>query len=312
MRVGCRKGWVALFLILMPLLCGCAGQQPKPTGEYAYIFDLRLIDNTVYWLGKTAGTYELFRGNATDKESIMRFPGITGIAFCDASDCYLYSAEGVLSAYYPASDRLELVCSLQAVSILCATENYVLASSETENIRIKIKNGSTRALENMPPADARILDIYGNSVIYWDESKSAICRFDCDRDSVSVLYSREPSTSSVMVTGILFDGSLYYAESQGGLNEISNKSESAVNSHILSKSVVATARTDTGMVLAAKEASDIVFYILTDEEALTELAVWHDAKYVVNGSCLLCASSNKIACAVTSQEEIFEFEFLAG
>ena len=306
--VRCRKCFIALLLILLLSLCGCADYREKPTGEPAYIRDLQLINNTVYWLERTDGSYALFRGNADEKERIKRFPDVAGIAFCEDLNGYLYAADGVLSAYDPESDTTAKICDLYANALLCATEDYVLASTESGDLRIEIANGSKQAVEHMPRKGVEILDINGNVIVFWDHNQSAICKYDCDRDSTAVLYSRARNPAVVMVTAIMQNGWLYYAESAGGLHKISMEDESAASRLVSVKSVIAMARAGDGMVLAIKERSDLVFYLCSGEDAMTELAVWHDANYIVNGSCLLSASDNKIACAVTSEQQIFEFE----
>ena len=304
-----KKYKLYMFTLVCALLflCGCSDHGLKPTGEYAHIIDLQLINNTVYWLERTDGTFELFCRDTSEKTVVTSFPDVTGITFCKELGCYLYIANGVLSAYYPSSDVTTKVCDLQANAVLCATEDYVLVSTESGDLRVEIENGGKQAVDNMPSIDAKILDVYGNVIVFWDEKQDSVFQYDCDSDSISVIYSRERNPAVVMVAGMFHNDSFYYAESRGGLRKIFIEDGNITDTLVSTKSVIALARAGSEIVVATKENSDIVFYSCSNNDELTRLAEWNEADYIVNGSCLLSASTNKIACTVTSEQEIFEF-----
>lgn len=298
---------MALGLILILFLCGCTDHRSKPTGEDAHIIDLQIINNTVYWLERTDGAFELFCRDPSEKSVVTRFPAVAGITYCKELGCYLYIANGALSAYYPLSDITEKGCDLQANAVLCATEDYILVSTESEDLRVQIENGGKQAVENMPPIDAKILDIYGNVIVFWDADQDSVFQYDCYSDSISKIYSRERNPAVVMIAGMFHNDSFYYAESRGGLHKVFIEDGSITDTLVSTKSVIALARSDSGMIVATKEKSNIVFYSCSSNDELTQLAEWIDTDYIVNGSCLLNASTNKVACAVTSDLEIFEF-----
>ena len=296
----------ALLLIPMLFLCSCAGKEAKP-GEPAYILDLRLIGDEVYWLGRTEGTYVLFRASAGGKESVAEFAGASDTAFCEKEACWFCTSGDELTAYYPVSGRTEKICDLKDGELLCAADDYVLASFGSEDFRIGIRDGEMRKAENMPDTEARILDIRGNEVFVWDDSRNAILRYDAESDSDSVVFSRERNPGIVMVAGLLHDGSFYYAESRGGLHRAAGGGDAA-DTQVFKGFVIALAEAEGGMIAAVNKDSDIVFFLLSEEDEVKEIAVWHGARYVVNGSCLLRVSGGKIVCAVTSGPEIFECE----
>ena len=145
-------------------------------------------------------------------------------------------------------------------------------------------------------ARGRILD--RNGVVLADNK--TVC-------TISVIYSRERNPAVVMVAGMFHNDSFYYADSRGGLRKIFIEDGNITDTLVSTKSVIALARAGSEIVVATKENSDIVFYSCSNNDELTRLAEWNEADYIVNGSCLLSASTNKIACTVTSEQEIFEF-----
>ena len=304
----CRSSVIAFLLIPMLLLGGCAKNEMKPA-DSAFIFDVQLISEKVYWLGKSDGTYELFRRDTDGEKSIKSFIGATSIlVYCEKSACYIFADDGGLSAYYPETESTTKICDLQAKALLCATDDYVLASAESGDYRIKIGDGSKQRVENMPDTGMHVLDIYGNVILVWDANQNAILRYDCDSDSVSPIWSSARDPGIVMVTGLMYNDSFYYAESRGGLHRVSFEDENASDTQVIKGFVIALARTDNGMLVAVNKDSDIAFCLFSDEGEMTELTVWRGAHYIVNGSCLLRVTGNEVICAVMSESKIFEYE----
>ena len=301
-----RTRLVVLLAVLLLLMSGCHSNKIEETGEPAYIFDVRLINNTLYWIGRFDDAFELHSGNIDQSVLVKSFPEDTLVVFCEDKVCYYYLDAGVLAAYSPVTDQVSTICESLEGSLMCAARDYCLLSTETKTLLVNTQNGEVLPAENMPSGFFKILDMLGNTIVLWNHDQQTICEYDCEKDSLTVLYTRERTASSVMVTAILYGDSLYFAETQGGFRKIPTRMPYELPVTVSANKIIATERTDHGLILAAKNGSDIHFYWMSEEEELTEFAVWQDAGYIVPGSCLLCASEDKIACAVTSEWAIFE------
>jgi len=301
-----RSKCVIFLAISLLLISGCRSNKIEQTGEPAYIFDVHLINNTPYWIGKFDDVFELHRGSIDQSVCVKSFPDDTLVFFCENKTCYYYLDDGVLAAYSPVTNQVCSICESLEGSLMCAIGDYCLISTDTKTLRINTNNGEVLPAENMPSGFFEALDVINNSFIFWDHHQHTICLYDCEKDSINVLYTREQPTSSVMVTAILYRDSLYFAETQGGFRKIPSTMPYEFPITVSSMKVIAAERTDHGLVIAVANGSDIYFYSMSEDEKLIEFAVWQNARYILPGSCLLCVSEDKIACAVTSEWAVFE------
>ena len=298
---------LALFLLLILLIgpSGCRKQEAEITGEPDYVYDVHLIHDTVYWIERSDNTFKLFCEDTDGAFHVRSFPGANRIVFCEEKACYYLTDDHGLASYSPVSDQISIICGSVEGTLLCAAGDYCLVFTDTEILRVHTESGEVLKAENMPHGFYEIHDMFDDSIVFWDHHHNTLCLYDCENDSLTTLYTREQPAGSVMVTAFLSENFLYFSESEGGFRKIPLDAPYESPEIVFPKAVIAAARTDRGMVLAAKDNQDIRFYILSENDEITEFAVWENARYILAGSCRLCVSEDKLACAVTTEQAIF-------
>lgn len=291
------KRWLVLLLILLALLLtACVDSREKPVGEPVYFSDLQLIDGIAYYL---TGENSLYRSENGQQQAVTTFSSTSNVVYGETRQSYYYIAEGTLYAYNALSGETTAICTLSAEWLLCATDNYVLAGAP-EKLLIHIDTGTVTPAQNFPSISTRALDVMGDEVLFWHDEENTLCRYDCATDARAAVYTRERDPSCVMVCALTQGDTVYFAESQGVMQVLTPTEQTPS-----SVGWVAAMARDGETVILAAERNDVLYFYAYRDGVAEELAVWTEANYYLNGSCILRAADGLLVCTVTTGPELF-------
>ena len=219
-----------------------------------------------------------------------------------------------LQSYCPEDGSVKQVCAWEGdtrYAVGIAADNDVLLAGPAGSLAdwriISLADGSWRGFSL--DGHSEIFDAEGDRILLFtedgglDRPDGAFYLLDCGTGGLDPVL-RVPLGGEVMVTACLWDGALWYAASDGALHCVSlGSGKELAGTNI--KGVAALAACDDFLAYAARAGhggNSLAFYRLDRDGASTELGVWQDAQYAVNGSCVLAASADTVAAAVTTSD----------
>ena len=184
---------------------------------------------------------------------------------------------------------------------------------------VNIATGETKEASNLDWGTSPVLDTYEDKIIIWVDHSKSINLYDCVTDASIQLYNMDPKSTDIINNGCIANNSFYFIEgSQYGIlkviedfdigEDLSAKQVEGANRNIITVDIIS----DT-LICAVRERSEsrdsVSFYYISPDRQLAQLATWEDSHYWSLGSLRMTVADGLLAACLTTQDDVFTYEF---
>ena len=295
---------IVLYVLVIVNLTGCMQQLNESTGEEPVILDIQILDDSVVCLKKEDNEKKLIEIQGENEVLLQTFPIDVDMEYNKNDSSYYYILQNKLMKYSLKDYKKIEICDIDADYLMYCTDHYLLCNDPIDTI-VDLR---TYEIKNIIPLQSSIIvqDAYKDEFYYWDYSTHEMCSYNCETNKSSVLISYgEESNKDITIGKRVGDMFYYVNDDTEFLYRISLLDEHNPET-ILKKKIIDISYTGKDIIAAVNDSGDISFCRIGDENTITELAKWDGANYIVNGSCIMTVSENKLAAGVIYDSVLYD------
>ena len=290
--------------ILLGSMFGCNEEILEETGEPAYILDIEMIGDRVFWLGRLNSAYCLYSQSEKDSSLIKVFPEKTNVIFNKYSEKFFYLENNCVKSYTPVAGDSDLLDNIHADNLVWTFDEYILLKSDGY-LLVDYKEKAMTELCDFPDGSIIVLGDYEDSIILWNETLQTVIQYNIFDNSWHTLIQFDYGTEFTMIGGAISKDNLYLEWNRGYIQKINLQQPESGACEVKINHVIALADTGFGLIAAVAEENSIAFYSLYQDEVLNSIGKWDNINYYLSGSCILRASEDKLVCALTTGKDMF-------